>query len=151
MTEILFWHWWILAGILMVLEIIVPGVFMLWLGIAAAITGLVAYVAPALTWEWEGLIFAVLSIITVYGWRAYLRRHPTGTELPTLNRRGEQYIGRRLSLDEPIVNGPMRLGIVIQTIAQTGHDRLRAVIKRNTARQVITDLARINPGTWACS
>lgn len=105
MTEILFWHWWILAGILMVLEIVVPGVFMLWLGIAAAITGLVAYVAPALTWEWEGLIFAVLSIITVYGWRAYLRRHPTGTELPTLNRRGEQYIGRRLSLDEPIVNG----------------------------------------------
>jgi len=105
MTEVLFWHWWILAGILMVLEIVLPGVFLLWLGIAAAVTGLIAYVAPGLGWEWEALIFAVLSIICVWGWRSYQRRHPTETELPNLNRRGEQYIGRRLNLDQPIVNG----------------------------------------------
>ncbi|MCC6468780.1 MAG: NfeD family protein [Alphaproteobacteria bacterium] len=105
MTELLFWHWWILAGVLMVLEIIVPGVFLLWLGIAAAITGLVAYAAPTLSWQWEGLVFAILSVIIVWSWRAYLRRHPTETELPMLNRRGEQYVGRRLTLDEPIVNG----------------------------------------------
>ncbi|MCC7050074.1 MAG: NfeD family protein [Alphaproteobacteria bacterium] len=105
MTELLFWHWWILAGVLMVLEIVVPGVFLLWLGIAAAITGLIAYAAPMLSWQWEGLIFAIFSIIIVWSWRAYLRRHPTETELPMLNRRGEQYVGRRLTLDEPIVNG----------------------------------------------
>lgn len=105
MNELLFWHWWILAGVLMVLEIVAPGVFLLWLGIAAAITGLVAYVAPGLSWEWEGLIFAILSIVIVWGWRAYLRRHPTESALPMLNRRGEQYVGRRLTLDEPIVNG----------------------------------------------
>ncbi len=105
MDEIMFWHWWILAGILMVLEIVVPGVFLLWLGIAAAVTGLVAYVATGMAWQWEALIFAVLSIITVWGWRSYQRRNPTETDLPTLNRRGEQYVGRRLSLDQPIVNG----------------------------------------------
>lgn len=105
MDELLFWHWWILAGILMVLEIVVPGVFLLWLGIAAAVTGLVAYVATGMAWQWEALIFAVLSIITVWGWRSYQRRNPTETDLPMLNRRGEQYVGRRLSLDQPIVNG----------------------------------------------
>lgn len=105
MTEVLFWHWWILAGILMVLEIVAPGVFLLWLGIAAAVTGLIAYVAPTLDWQWEALIFALLSIVIVWGWRSYQRRHPTQTDLPTLNRRGEQYVGRRLSLDQPIVNG----------------------------------------------
>lgn len=105
MTEVLFWHWWILAGILMVLEIVAPGVFLLWLGIAAAITGLIAYVVPAMDWQWEALIFALLSIVIVWGWRSYQRRHPTETDLPMLNRRGEQYVGRRLSLDQPIVNG----------------------------------------------
>ena len=105
MTEVLFWHWWILAGILMVLEIVAPGVFLLWLGIAAAVTGLIAYVVPTLDWQWEALIFALLSIVIVWGWRSYQRRHPTQTDLPTLNRRGEQYVGRRLSLDQPIVNG----------------------------------------------
>ncbi len=105
MTEVLFWHWWILAGILMVLEIVAPGVFLLWRGIAAAVTGLIAYVVPTLDWQWEALIFALLSIVIVWGWRSYQRRHPTQTDLPTLNRRGEQYVGRRLSLDQPIVNG----------------------------------------------
>lgn len=105
MTEVLFWHWWILAGILMVLEIVAPGVFLLWLGIAAAITGLIAYAVPAMDWQWEALIFALLSIVIVWGWRSYQRRHPTETDLPMLNRRGEQYVGRRLSLDQPIVNG----------------------------------------------
>jgi len=105
MDEILFWHWWILAGILMVLEVVAPGVFLLWLGIAAAITGLIAYVVPTLDWQWEALIFALLSIVIVWGWRSYQRRNPTETDLPMLNRRGEQYVGRRLSLDQPIVNG----------------------------------------------
>lgn len=105
MTEVLFWHWWILAGILMVLEVVAPGVFLLWLGIAAAITGLIAYVVPTMDWQWEALVFALLSIVTVWGWRYYQRRNPTETDLPMLNRRGEQYVGRRLSLDQPIVNG----------------------------------------------
>ena len=105
MTEVLFWHWWILAGILMVLEVVAPGVFLLWLGIAAAITGLIAYVVPGMDWQWEALVFALLSIVTVWGWRYYQRRHPTETDLPMLNRRGEQYVGRRLSLDQAIVNG----------------------------------------------
>jgi len=105
MSEVLFWHWWILAGILMVLEVVAPGVFLLWLGIAAAVTGLIAYVVPTMDWQWEALVFALLSIVTVWGWRYYQRRNPTETDLPMLNRRGEQYVGRRLSLDQPIVNG----------------------------------------------
>jgi membrane protein implicated in regulation of membrane protease activity len=106
----------------MVLEIVAPGVFLLWLGIAAAITGLIAYVAPGISWQWEGLIFAILSIIIVWGWRAYLRRHPTETELPMLNRRGEQYVGRRLTLDEPIVNGRGQIKVDDSTWRVEGAD-----------------------------
>lgn len=122
MSALLYWHWWILAGILMVLEIVLPGVFLLWLGIAAAITGLVAYLAPGLAWQWEGLIFALLSIAIVWGWRAYQKRHPTATDLPALNRRGEQYIGRRLTLDRAIVDGRGQIKVDDSTWRVEGAD-----------------------------
>ncbi len=105
MSELLFWHWWILAVVLAVLEMLVPGVFMLWLGIAAGITGLVVLVVPAMWLQAQGLLFAVLSVASVWGWREWQRRHPTISDRPTLNRRGEQYVGRRLTLDQPIVDG----------------------------------------------
>jgi inner membrane protein len=105
MTELLFWHWLVLGAVLGVLEIIVPGVFMLWLAIAAAVTGLIAFVASSLPWQVQAVIFAALSVLSVWGWRLYQRKHPTETDQPTLNRRGEQYVGRRLTLEQPIVNG----------------------------------------------
>ncbi|MGQ0675730.1 MAG: NfeD family protein [Rhodospirillales bacterium] len=105
METLLFWHWWILAGVLMVAELLVPGVFLLWLGIAAGVTGLVALAAPGLWWQAQAILFAGLSVASVWGWREYQRRHPTETDRPTLNRRAEQYVGRRLTLDQPIVNG----------------------------------------------
>lgn len=105
MNGILFWHWWILGGILLVAEILVPGMFLLWLGIAAGVTGLLLFAWPGTAWEVQGLVFAALSIASVWGWRSYQRKHPTETDLPALNRRGEQYVGRRLTLEQPIVNG----------------------------------------------
>jgi len=105
MNALQFWHWWILAAVLAVLEIVMPGVFMLWLGVAAAITGLIAFIAPGILWQVQGLIFAALAVASVWGWRSYQRRHPIETDRPNLNRRGEQYVGRRLTLDQAIVNG----------------------------------------------
>lgn len=100
-----FWHWWILAAILASVEIVAPGVFFIWLGAAAAITGFVALVVPGLGWEIEALIFAILSVLTVVGWRSYMKK--TNGDQPTsnLNRRGEQMIGRIATLTEPIENG----------------------------------------------
>jgi len=100
-----FWHWWILAVILASIEIVAPGVFFIWLGEAAVITGLVALVVPPLGWEIEALIFAVLSVLTVVGWRNYLKKTRGNEPTSTLNRRGEQMIGRAATLSEPIENG----------------------------------------------
>lgn len=100
-----FWSWWILAVALAAIEILAPGVFFVWLGIAAALTGIIMLVVPGIAWQWQVLIFAVLSVVSVVGWRTYQKRHPTRTEDSTLNRRGEQYVGRVVSLTEAIVNG----------------------------------------------
>jgi membrane protein implicated in regulation of membrane protease activity len=105
LADLPFWSWWILAVALASIEILAPGVFFIWLGVAAAITGLIMMIAPDIDWQWQVLIFAVLSVISVVGWRTYQKRHPTRTEDTTLNRRGEQYVGRVVGLTEPIVNG----------------------------------------------
>ena len=106
-----FWHWWVAAIGLIVVEALVPGAIFLWLGVSAAVVGAILLAAPELSWEYQLLIFAVLSVGSVIGWRAYHKRHPTKTDLPNLNRRGEQYVDRLITLDQPIVNrvGKVRL------------------------------------------
>lgn len=101
-----FWHWWILAAIFAGIEILAPGVFFIWLGAAAALTGLIALVIPGLGWEIEALIFAVLAVLSVIGWRNYIRKAKAKDDpAAMLNRRGDQMIGRTAVLSEPIQNG----------------------------------------------
>ncbi|HEV8391920.1 MAG TPA: NfeD family protein [Dongiaceae bacterium] len=106
LSDMQFWHWWILAALFAGIEILAPGVFFIWLGAAAALTGLIALVIPSLGWEIEALIFAVLAVVTVVFWRSYLKKSK-GKDDPaaTLNRRGEQMIGRMAVLSEAIQNG----------------------------------------------
>lgn len=105
LQELTPWHWWVLAALLMILEIITPGVFLLWLGVAGVIVGGVLWFWPDIGWEWQLLSFAILSILSIVLARRYLMFRPIKTDQPRLNRRGEQYIGRTLVLDEAIVNG----------------------------------------------
>jgi hypothetical protein len=101
-----FWHWWILAALFAAVEILAPGVFFIWLGAAAALTGLSALFIPGMGWQIEALIFAVLAVASVVFWRSYLKRNGRKDDpAATLNRRGEQMIGRTAVLAEPIQNG----------------------------------------------
>lgn len=103
--ELEFWHWMILAAALAGIEILTPGFFFLWLGGAALITGILALIVPALSWENQVLAFAVLSGASVLGWYKFRGTLTTASDDMTLNRRGEQLLGRNATLSEPIVNG----------------------------------------------
>ena len=56
-----FWHWWILGLMLGVVEVMAPGAFFLWFGVAAGVTGLILLVLPGLDWHYQLLAFAVLA------------------------------------------------------------------------------------------
>ena len=105
LQQVEFWHWWVLGVVLLILEVFAPGAFFLWLALAAGIVGLVVMMIPAMAWEAQLLLFALLSVASFLLGRLWLRRHPIETDLPTLNRRGEQYVGRVFTLEEPVVNG----------------------------------------------
>ena len=100
-----YWHWWVLGLILATLELVVPGSYLIGFGAAAGLTGVIALVAPALGWQIQVLIWCVLSAGAVFALRAWVKNRPIESDQPALNRRGEQYIGRQLTLEEPIVNG----------------------------------------------
>jgi len=105
LQQVEFWHWWVAAVVLLILEVFAPGAFFLWLAIAAGVLGLVVMAVPAMAWDMQLLVFAVLSVAAVALGRVWLKRHPIGTDRPTLNRRGDQYVGRVFTLDEPVING----------------------------------------------
>ena len=106
-----FWYWWVAAAIFLVLEILVPGIFFLWLGIAAGIVGVVALVVPIMTWPYQIALFAVLSVAAVLLARLYVKKRPVESDQPALNRRGEQYVGRVVTLCDPIEDGRGRAKI----------------------------------------
>lgn len=116
-----FWWWWIAGVVLLILEVMAPATFFLWLAISAGIVGLLSWLFP-IGWEFQVLIFAVLSVVSVVIWRAWLKPHAEASDQPTLNRRGEQYVGRVVTLTEPIANGVGRIRIADATWGVEGPD-----------------------------
>lgn len=98
--------WWLIALVLIGAEIIAPGFFMLWIGIAAAAMGVVVLVLPDLSFAVEVVLFVLLSLASCYLYWKFIRHvRDTLTDQPLLNRRAEQYVGRKYILDSAIVNG----------------------------------------------
>lgn len=100
-----FWHWWVLGLMLIVVELLAPGAFFLWFGAAAGLTGFILLVLPALDWHYQLLAFAVLAVVAVIVGRSVMRRQNRLRAPGSLNRRGEQYVGRVFTVEQAIVNG----------------------------------------------
>ena len=122
LDHIVFWHWWILAGLLLILELTAPAFFFLWLGIAAAAVGLILLVFPSIPVETQLVLFGITSIVAVLAWRKYRETRPLTTDQPNLNRRGHQYIGREFSLENPIINGVGKVTVDDSTWRVKGPD-----------------------------
>ncbi len=115
------WNWLILAIVLFVLETVLPGVHFLWFGLAAALTAIVAF-ATDLSWQWEVLVFGVLALIAVFGVRQFADPYAQDTDEPSLNVRGDQYIGREVSVENSISGGRGRVRVGDTIWAAEGPD-----------------------------
>ena len=105
------WKWGIAALVLLMFEMILPGFYLLWVGVAAGVVALLVFVLPELSLEAQLLVFAAATVASIVGWRAWHRRHPDASDQPFLNERGHQYLGREFTLDAPIVNGAGRMRV----------------------------------------
>ena len=103
------WNWLIFGFILMALELLAPGVFMFWLGLAALLVGLVSFAVNP-SWQTQLLMFAVFAIAAVPAWRYFARSAGSSSQSPFLNNRTKALIGREFTLDKPIIDGRARCG-----------------------------------------
>ena len=105
------WFWWIVAGALLLLELMTPGVFAMWLAVAAASVGITNYFVD-LSWQLELLAFAGFSLVYVYLARPwYSKANSQNSDQPNLNQRIYAFVGKSFVLAEPIVNGQGKLDI----------------------------------------
>ena len=99
------WNWLIFGVILMALELIAPGVFLFWLGLAALLVGLLSFAFHP-SWQVQILMFAVFAAAAVPVWRRLARSHAAGSaNSPFLNKRADALVGRVFTLEKPIVDG----------------------------------------------
>ena len=71
------WHWWALAALLIIGELLAPCLYFMAMGIAAMLVGLVVRFMPDLSGQWQLGLFIVLCLIC------------TGIARSVRNKRGE--------------------------------------------------------------
>ncbi|CDZ41620.1 Nodulation protein nfed, c-terminal only [Neorhizobium galegae bv. officinalis] len=106
------WNWWILGVVLLAAELAAPGVFLIWIGAAAIVIGMLSLAlwdAAFWTWHVQLLLFAVLSGAFALAGRRFYSSRNQATDEPNLNRRGESLVGRTATLHEPIAEGRGRI------------------------------------------
>lgn len=105
--------WLSLGGVLLAAEMLGGNGYLLWSGVAAIVTGLLVWLIP-FGWEWQGVVFAVLTLLAAWLWWRWLsnrvRQQPRADS--QLNQRGQQLVGKVFTLDTALINGRghMRVG-----------------------------------------
>lgn len=108
------WNWMVLGIILLGAEILMPGVFLIWIGLAAIATGILSLVlweTAYWTWQAQTLVFLALSLLSAWFGKRLMDSSRTETDEPLLNQRQAQLVGRVATLEEPIRNGAGRVRI----------------------------------------
>jgi len=123
---LLFWHWWIFGVLCLMLELALPGVFFLWIGLAAGAVGLGLMVMPSLGWEVQALAFAILSVASTIVGRRLWRPGAVESDQPFLNRRASRSVGSVVMLTTDLEDGRARVRV--------GDGEWMAVAKDQTLR-----------------
>jgi inner membrane protein len=99
---------WLSAGVILcALEMIVPGVFLMWIGIAALLTGIAAWLLPIGTTV-QLLLFAAAALASIYFGRRWTGSDTIVSDDPLLNDRIGRLIGEVIVVTEPIISGSGR-------------------------------------------
>ena len=115
------WWWLVLAVLFGIGEIVTPGIFLIWIAMAAALTGLLAMLLP-IPVAVQFVLFALFSLVAVWGGRRWYADNPVTSQDPLLNDRAARLIGRTVTVVDPIVNGEGRVRIDDGTWTASGPD-----------------------------
>ncbi|MEQ1597655.1 MAG: NfeD family protein [Casimicrobium sp.] len=104
------WFWLSLGFILGAVEMIAPGFFLMWLGLAAIIVGMLTWALP-ISLPLQVALFAIISVLTVYAGKKFLKDNPIESDDPMLNNRGARLTGEIVTVIEAIIDGHGRVRV----------------------------------------
>jgi inner membrane protein len=102
------WFWLSLGVVLGAIEMLVPGFFLMWMGLAAILVGLIALALPVSV-AYQVAFFAIFSVLTVYIGKRYFSLNPILSEDPALNDRAARLKGEVVTVVEAIADGRGRI------------------------------------------
>ncbi len=121
--KIIFWYWWALAAVLLVFEMMLPGIVFLFLSIGALASGALLLIVSDLSLELQLVVFAIVSVASAVLLRPALRRLQGGRPIDAnLNARGDSLVGKTIVLDTPILGGQGRVKLGDGSWTVTGPD-----------------------------
>ena len=105
------WFWLVGALLLGIAELLSPGVFLIWLAAAAALTGL-AVLLFAIPLAFQLVLFALMAILAVHVGRRWYADHPLESSDPLLNERAARLIGKTVIVVDAVdaQGGRVRIG-----------------------------------------
>jgi membrane protein implicated in regulation of membrane protease activity len=103
-------HWvWIVIGlVLAALEMLVPGVYLIWLAVAALVTGALTF-GLGLGLPAQVIVFVSLALISAFSARRFLRDSPILSSDPLMNQRGSRMIGETAIITQAFDGGSGRI------------------------------------------
>ena len=102
------WFWLSLGFVLVAAEIVAPGFFLMWLGFAALMTGVAAWLLP-LPLAVEVVLFGVLALTAVFAAKRWFRDNPIISDDPMLNDRAARMVGDVVTVVAAIEGGEGRV------------------------------------------
>ncbi|MGL3607079.1 NfeD family protein [Rhizobium sp. G187] len=111
-TELGPWSWWVLGMLLLAAELTMPGVFLVWVGLGALLTGVLSLLFWEMgfwTWHVQALVFALSAVTFTLTGRRYFASRDKASDQPLLNQRSASLVGRTATLGEPIREGRGRI------------------------------------------
>jgi membrane protein implicated in regulation of membrane protease activity len=102
------WVWMTLGLVLAGLEMLIPGVYLIWLAAAAVITGVLAATLE-LSHAAQVIDFVFLSLIIAFSAKRFLRDKPIESSDPLMNRRGARLVGETALVVQAIEHGSGRV------------------------------------------
>jgi membrane protein implicated in regulation of membrane protease activity len=108
LLEPIWWNWYLGGLVLACLELLLPGTYLLWIGLGALLTGVITHIAGGFYWPWQILVFAFFSLLSLLVVRRLFRRLGSPAR-STLNQRQRDCLGRQGILVAPISGGYGRI------------------------------------------
>ncbi|MTI13730.1 NfeD family protein [Sansalvadorimonas verongulae] len=105
------WHWVVFCFLLLGMEALGAGGFLLGAAAAAVLQGFLLWLVPDMGWAVQFSVFGAGALIFTVVWWFFLRKSGQNSEEPLLNDRAAQMVGRIVVLDQNLPGGHGRIQI----------------------------------------